>query len=402
MTRVYEAGGAGATGLRVLLVGAGHYPKAKGQGGQSPAVEDLGSVAPSILALASKVLGTWRDDFTAPLLSLDVLLSDPDHPAGSAWPGFGVAGEVAPGTPVDPATLDKIAEAIDAVAVAADRDDTLFILFCGHGVSKGKRYFLASDFGARLQAPWEKVVDLTELELGLRQTPARTQWLFWDCCADVPSDILDVLGSIGNGIITPLASELAKANSYKDLSRFGIASSPLTGEAFGVPGEPSRFIEMLIEAVDGAGASGKRHQGRYCVDEDGIIAALRSFSKRKFNLDNPGFYAFITPYASEAPERMVLRRTAEAPTSLLIARAQPRPRALKESRVVITPCGGGPAAFDKKPPQAQAVLYVSLPALQEFDVVAIPGDGEIGDPHAVTRVSFSWAPLAEEVEFELA
>lgn len=130
------------------------------------------------------------------------------------------------------------------------------LLFCGHGFSRAARYFVLSDFASNPLDPWSQVVDLDGLAMGLRQVPPRTQWLFWDCCADIPSAILDALGPVGTPIIRPTGSRISSAAAnYGPLVRFGITSSPIGEQAFGIPNAPSRFIEMLVEAIDSAGAT---------------------------------------------------------------------------------------------------------------------------------------------------
>lgn len=391
MTRIYQAPGR-ATGLRVLIAGAGAYPNAKAVRPGVPVLDDLTSVAPSVIAFAERLLTNWRPDLAMDLLSVDLLLSDPGQPCGATWPGFNLPGECAEGQALDPPTLDNLDGALQAALAGAEPDEGLLLLFCGHGFTRASRYFMASDFGCG-GTPWSRAINLTALELALQQEKPRTQWLFWDCCADIPAEILDVLGDIGTPLIQPRASAISKAvEQYGLLSRFSLPSSVQGQRAFGFPGKKTRFTEMLIEALDGIGAT-KRPGGIWWVLDQGIVDAMRTYVRRHPEIEDADAYAFVSPSTSEAPDRMRFRRLAAAPTSMLIASSIPR-TAIKSAAVHIIRTGtDGPPVFSQVPPGTQALLCVQLSPLVDYDVIATFA--------GVTRTitCFADLPLADAAEF---
>lgn len=401
MTRVYTAPSK-TKGLRVLLVGAGVYPDTKKGRPEIPFLDDLTSVAPSIMTFAERLLTTWHNTLATDLLTIDVLLSDPAQPAGAAWPGFGTAGEVAALTPISPANFDNIDQALLNARAGAGADEALLLLFCGHGFSKTDRYFVAADFGLGGN-PWgRKVVNLTKLDLALQQELPRTVWLFWDCCADLPMEILDALGEVGDSLIQPLASKLSAAIASKGRSsRFGIASSALGAKAFGVPGQATRFTEMLVEALDGAGAT-KPIDGTWWVDHVGIQDAMQSYVKRHPELKNPEFYIFSTPFSSDAPERMRYRALTAPPMSFLLVSSAPRKGALKQMRLSVLPDGEeddlkAVPGFEPKQPDTALVCY-KLPPRKTYTVKAVA----LADGATAQRLScFADLPLADPAEFQV-
>lgn len=396
MTRVYQSPNE-AVGLRVLAVGAGSYPHAQAATATLPKLDDLTSVPPSIIGFLKKLLLDWRDDLALPLVSVDLLLSDPKA-AKPKWTGFGLAGEVAAGTDLDPPTRTNLEDALMDLLQDATAQDGLLLLFCGHGFSRDDRYFVLSDFG-KGPNPWNRCVNLDGLKAGLSKEPPRTQWLFWDCCATIPEEILDVLGDIGDPVVAATASEVSAAiKQYGDLSRFGVASAPIALEAFGIPDGASRFTEMLIEAIEGAGAT-KRHGGQWWVDDRGIMDALQTYVRRHPELTDPDFYNFVTPFSSDAPQRVRLRRLGAAPTSLLIAAAAPQRTALKTATVTVMPDAGGAALPIPPAPREQSMIHLPVPALHHYTVTAV-FDGGNGPAVPQSISCFADLPLADSAEFQ--
>ena len=387
-------------GLRVVLIGAGAYPSAQGQVPGLPLLNPLFSVKPSVLGFTQKLLTDWRPSLAAPLISVDILLNDAASPAGCSWPGFGTPDEIPPGSPLAAPTLPNIDAAVAAALAGATSNDTLLIIVCGHGFAREGRFFVPSDFGSKPLAPWMGAVDLDALALGLRQCAPRQQWLFWDCCSDIPQGILDTLSSVGDPIVAPSASALAgAAGQYGDLHRFLIASSPFGAQAYGIADAPSRFMEMLIEAIDGVGATRKQN-GQWWVDDHGLVDALQSYAKRHPELVNPKFYSYVMPVTSDAPARMRLRQLAAAPLSRMITRSTPR-ASLRDADLVIARQGAAPEekpVYDNDPPREQAVFSIAVPALYHYAVSADFKDG-VG----VRTLSdvFADLPCADDAEFIL-
>jgi hypothetical protein len=378
--------------MRVVVVGASTYPYAQIANDNLPALKDLTSVEPSVSVFLRRLLTVWRADLPMDLLSVDLLLNLPRAQGDAAWRGYNVPGELP--QVLDPPTLANLDLALKAALDGAAADEGLLLLFCGHGFFGGNRYFVLSDFRQHLN-PWRGVVDLTQLEQGLSQTPPRTQFLFWDCCADIPEAILDALGSIGDPIIAPQASKIsAAATIYGRLSRFGIASSPVGSQAFGIPNAPSRFTEMLIEAIEGAGATIPQ-RGIWWVDDRGMMDAIQTYAQRHPELEDPEFYIFGTPFSSDSLERIRFRKLQEAPKSLLITSSAPR-TALKEAQVKVIANGAQEALFTQTPPGEKAVIYLPVPALQHYEVSVVFNRG--AGP-AQSQSCFASLPIAEPAEF---
>jgi len=381
--------------MRALVIGAGHYPHANGAHPDVPALNDLSSAAASVYAFVGKLIRDWRNDLCAPLDTVDLLISDPAHPGGTTWSALGVPGEAPDDTQIDAPTLTNVNAALVAW-LQADANDHLLFLCCGHGFWKEERCFVLADFGTNVNNPWTSVIALDSFALGLRQRPPRTQWLFFDACSDIPEPVLTSLGVVGDPLIRLTAKGLATAQQeLGPVSQFGLASSTIGTQAFGIPGSPSRFCEMLIDALDGAGAV-LHQQGAWWIDQRGIEDAVGTYALRKPDLEDPSFYEFVTPISSDAPGRMLFRRVAEEPSSCLVAASLP-PIALKNATVVIKREGADEPSFRLLPPQRRAQLHVGLlPARQHYTVTAT-FDG-------LTRQveTFADLPLAERAEFILS
>jgi hypothetical protein len=398
MTRVYQRPDEGAPGearTRALVIGAGRYPHAKRTNPNIPALADLSSVGPSVSDFVAKLIHDWGSDLAAPLGTVDLLISDGASPGGAPWRALGVPGEAADGTRLEAPTLANVNAALNAWLLAAEPKDHLLFLCCGHGFWKDERCFVLADFGANVNNPWTSVIALDSFALGLRQQPPRTQWLFFDCCSDMPELVLTSLGTVGDPLIRLTAKGLATAQQqFGPVSQFGLASSTIGTQAFGIPDRPSRFCEMLIDALDGAGAVFHQY-GTWWIDQRGIEDAVKSYAARKPDLQDPAFYEFVTPISSDAPGRMRFRRVADEPRSRLIAKSIP-PIALKNATVVIKREGADKPSFTLLPPQRRAKLHVDLvPARQHYTVTATFG--------GITKQIeiFADLPLAERAEFIL-
>ena len=343
-----------------------------------------------------RLLVDWRADLALPLVSVDLLLSDPAF-ANPSWTALGVAGEAPEGTAIAPPTRTNIEHAVGDLLRGATAQDGLLLMFCGHGFSRIDRFFVLSDFGEG-QNPWSRCVNLDGLKAGLSKEPPRTQFMFWDCCATIPDQVVDVLGAIGDPIVPATASEVSAAiKQYGSLSRFGAASAPIALEAFGVKDSASRFTEMLIEAIDGSGAQ-KRDNGQWWVDDRGIMDALQTYVRRHPELPDPDFYSFVTPFSSDAPNRIRLRRLAAAPTSLLIAQASPQRVKLKTAAVTVLQLGAGTAVPIPPPPRQQSMIHLPVEPLQHYMVTAV-FEGASGALATQSVSCFADLPLADSAEF---
>jgi Caspase domain len=213
MTRIYQdpAPAADAPSLRALILGAGHYANAQVAIEGVPRLPDLSSVGQSVRKFAAKLIGDWRSSLEAPLLSVDLLLCEPEFEV-SRWMSSGAEGEGANDTPIDPPTLANVRAALTQVLEGAKPADHFVFMCCGHGFSKDKSYFILSDFGSNTDEVWSNVVNVTDFFLGMGQKEPRKQWFFVDCCADIPEAVLKVLTpTVGQALVTPDAGKLGTA-----------------------------------------------------------------------------------------------------------------------------------------------------------------------------------------------
>jgi hypothetical protein len=143
---------------------------------------------------------------------------------------------------------------------------------CGQGFWKTRPYFFLSNFGENQNAPWVDVIDLDGLRQGLGQQKPRTQWLFFDRCQDISATAMNNLSNIGDPLIQTDVEELLRAKKFGPLAQFWL-SSRIGMQAFGMPGVPTRFFEMLIDTLDGSGAISK-FMGAWWIDDRGISNAV--------------------------------------------------------------------------------------------------------------------------------
>lgn len=367
--------------LRALLIGAGQYPNAKARSASTPQLADLSSVGPTVRTFASKLIRDWQDSLEVPLSSVDLLLSEPG-PDASLWTSSGVPGEVADATLIDSPNLPTVRAALANALQGADTADHFLFMCCGHGFFKGKRYFILSDFGADQLDPWSSVIDLDCFAEGLSQQKPRNQWLFFDCCSDIPDVVLNTLGPIGQPLIQPNALELILAlRNFGPLSRFGLASSTPGAQAFGIANRPSRFCEMLMEAIDGAGAVRKKNN-LWCVDHMGIDMAVKSYASRKCTAANAAFYTYSVPIASDSQTRMFFRSLNVEPRSCFVAFSNPG-AAIKDAKVIITQRASHAIIFQQNPPPPGQLerIYLELAPRQYYDLsVCFPGGNSLSFP----------------------
>ena len=357
--------------MRVLILGAGRYPNAKRGTTRRPKLNDLESVGPSIWAFVTKLLREWKDELEVPVGRVDLLLSETAQPEGSQWSPLGVQGEVAAGTRIDEPTLANVNAALAASLEGAEVQDHFLFLCCGHGFWKTHSFFLLTDFGATSN-PWTAVIDLDGFRLGLSQEKPRFQWLFFDCCKDIPEAVLTTLSNIGDPLIQTNAEEIVRANRLGALSQFGLASAVPGQQEFGIPGKPSRFCEMLIEALDGAGAISKRN-AKWWVDDRGITDAVRSYAQRNPDLPDPDFYKAALPISNDMPWRMRFRAVGAEPKSRLVAFSKPRP-AMKAANIAVL-CDGNPEPIWSRRPAGRAKILIELPARLPCTIAATFSDG---------------------------
>lgn len=258
-------------GTHVIIIGVGQYPHLPGGSGpllalaQAENLGQLDSPPRSARALARWFLERFHHP-QRPLRSLRVLTSGDDDPIRFLPDGDRgrvtdepAAVEVQP----LPATMTNVTEALVAWRERGEQDPdaVLLFFFSGHGLGLGADVsLLLRDFGARNTNPLAGAIDFRALRNATQVARASRQCWFVDACR-VESPMLQNAGSYrGNPVFQPGP----RLHAEPCLST--VFHSTLRGrQAYGRPGNVSLFTELLLEALEGGGASDLDGDGTYHV-----------------------------------------------------------------------------------------------------------------------------------------
>jgi hypothetical protein len=321
MTRIHEAAQADG-GVRLLVLGAGHYPHAQQSKPKVPKLADIGSAARSAVDFATRALTDWRALFRKPIASLDLLVNDATQPDGVNFACVGV-----PPTPVDAPTLANILAARTRWLADVGPNDILIFYCCGHGIwmpSIG-RTFLASDFGIDPESVWPGAVAIDRFIEGMGDKAAREQWLMFDCCANLPPQALRNSHPAANALVEATEGRRkAMIDVHGPLAQAVIASASQGAQAFGRANGRSRFMDVFIEACEGPGFRDQGQNGRWQTSLQGLEAAMATYRFRVAASEDRDYYTFARLTMSDAEEAPVLMsRDAPAPCTLLVTSEPP-------------------------------------------------------------------------------
>ncbi|CCJ05618.1 caspase family protein [Methylocystis sp. SC2] len=317
MTRIYEQPQANR-GVRLLILGAGHYPNAQVAKPKVPKLADIGSAAQSAIDFATHALTDWAALFGKPIASVDMLINDATHPAGVTFSCPGIAP-----TNVDAPDLANILAARSRWFDGAQKDDILIFYCCGHGIwlPSVTRTFLASDFGVDPESVWPNSVSIDLFVEGMGDKPPRQQWLIFDCCANTAPPALRNARPATNALVeaTPGLRQ-AMVDTNGPLAQVVIASSSLGAKAFGRTGGRSRFMDVFVEACSNSGFRDQGDDGRWHLSVQGLEAAMSSYRFRVASFADRAYYTFSRLTTSDAEEPPVLMvRDDPADTTLLVS-----------------------------------------------------------------------------------
>jgi len=247
--------------LHAFVVAVGDYPHLVG--GAGPLAQNpLGLSQVTTPRYTGPKIAEWllksHVNPACPLGSLEVLLS-PSAAVNTA------AGPV----PAEPATMPNIDAAFTRwiKRCGAQATNTALLYFCGHGLAKASRLFLAEDFGAPGDAdPWKRCIDLDGLRVGMRACVAQTQIFFFDACRETPFSLLTQINARGEPLISA---------SYTDPPVPCSAAYYATTDgrkAYGPDDDVTFFGKAVMSCLDGVGAV--RRGGKWLVDTYSLGNAL--------------------------------------------------------------------------------------------------------------------------------
>ena len=303
MTRIYEQAQTNG-GVRLLVLGAGHYPNAQVAKPKVPKLADIGSAAQSAVDFATYALADWAALFGRPIASVDMLINDAMHPGGIVFDFPGMTA-----TKVDAPTLANILSARTGWLDAAQKDDVLIFYCCGHGIwlPSVTRTFLASDFGADPESVWPNAVSIDLFIEGMGDKAPRQQWLIFDCCSNTAPQALRNARPAANSLVEATEGlRQAMVNVNGPLAQVAIASSSLGSKAFGRTGGRSRFMDVFAEACADSGFRDQADDGRWNLSVQGLEAAMSTYRFRVASFQDRAYYTFSRLTTSDAEDPPVL------------------------------------------------------------------------------------------------
>ncbi|MCP1835665.1 hypothetical protein J2R76_004005 [Bradyrhizobium sp. USDA 4532] len=310
MSLVYERQINGPA-THAFIIGVGSYPYAKPGaslfGPNTPLplsnVPDLDS-APVGAKLFCDWLLSHADGLPAPLGSVHLALSAPPTAPPSASQ-YEWKGRLANTSAVDPRGSSTAVSSTDGASIQQDGtdwsgrllaipDQVAVFYICGHGAAVPTRsVVLLSDVAGNVAATntaWQSHVDVQYLASVMsRQADLREGYLFVDACQELITDI--VLGqidpSVGMGDMLRFFPQGAATPRNKVLLLVPGPMGQLTYDDG--QGGGGRFTQVLVEALNGAGARNYTGAGQWGVLLDGLPRAmntlyrLRGWSSDAFN-----------------------------------------------------------------------------------------------------------------------
>ncbi len=304
-------------GVRVLILGAGHYPHAQATRPMVPRLADIASARKSAVDFTTHIFTDWAERFEKPISFVELLANDATQPDGVEFSCDGIAP-----VQVDAPTIANILAARSRWLDAAGPGDILLFYCCGHGIwlPSASRTFLASDFGIDDESVWPNAVALDDFIVGLAEKPPRSQWLLFDCCANTPGEVLRQAKPAANPLVTFLhGRRKAMTDLHGALSQAVIASASPGTEAFGRTGGRSRFMDVFIDACSDAGFREPDAAGRAMLTLQSLELAMSTYRDRIAAIEDYDYYSFSRLTTSDAPEPpLLMRRDAPGQCILLV------------------------------------------------------------------------------------
>jgi Caspase domain len=271
---VHEKAVAGPA-THAIVIGVGAYPHLNGgTGALTPDHDGMGQLSsPSVSA---RMFATWLiRSFSHPgkPLSTVALLASSAAAEKFENPTTNETHDV------EPATSEVTGDAIKAWKERGDSDagNLLLFYFCGHGITEGTdTALLLADFGADRDNSLDGALDLRKLWLGLQRCRATEQCFFIDACRAPSGTLAEAAGFVGQVPIKPGKRD----PSWEKPVRAPIFYATFNGsKAYGLPGEPSLYSQVLMKALAGWGADDENDTWR--VTTSRLAEALENAVTRK-------------------------------------------------------------------------------------------------------------------------
>jgi hypothetical protein len=212
--------------------------------------------------VSARCIADWfagaMNNSEVPMGSIELLLSESNAPTTYENSLLG-------SHKVEQATAKNVENAILRWFDKADSHpkNSAIFYFCGHGLGRGpETHLVLQDFGNRQTHLMENTIYLEGLHLGMDQCRARNQCFIADCCRNVIDEILELYGQVGKTVIEPRV----RASEYGDRIAPIFWATGRDQDAYGKRNNPSRFTEILLQALTGLGADDSDSSGQWVVD----------------------------------------------------------------------------------------------------------------------------------------
>jgi hypothetical protein len=293
MSLIYERAIQGPS-THAFIIGVGAYPYAK------PGASPFGPNTPPPLGnirdldsapVGAKLFADWMighaDDLPAPLASVHLALSAPSGASNTTtqyeWrQHLAVVGS-------DPRGGDAAVSATDGATIQQEGDDwakrvqsipgSIAVFYiCGHGTAVPTRsVVLLSDVaGPNSKSPWQPFIDVQYLAgVMCRLQALKEGYVFVDACQEVITDVLlaEVDRTVGMGDSLRFFPQSVASPKNKVLLLVPAPMGQLTyddGQAGG-----GRFTQVLVEALNRAGARNYTGAGQWGVPIEGLPRTLK-------------------------------------------------------------------------------------------------------------------------------
>ncbi|WP_233889751.1 caspase family protein [Paraburkholderia flagellata] len=249
MTQIYQRVPEPPAATHAFVIGCGRFPALGDAATRQSTVAGARAVVRYLL--------DHQDELTAPLASIECLLSDPDSDAGADQLDIGKFAN-------DPRADDGVSAATRANVEAAGMawlsrcrpGDTMFFYMSSHGVAEAdlSASGLLEDVLSNRFNQWDASLNIANLATNLPVIGAGACWVFLDACQELVESVLDEYDGL-SGVV------LVKA-SIKKITATRVRSLALAGSRFGQLAwgpdsrDPPYFTQALLRSFEA------------CVDRD--------------------------------------------------------------------------------------------------------------------------------------
>jgi hypothetical protein len=254
-----------------LVIGVPYYRHLSG--GEGPflkpdfGLQQLDAPRPSVRELVAFLEHEYQNS-RAPLATVDVLL--PADPAEALPDDPTARAAAAAARP----TTENVKRAIQEwfQRCTTSSENVALFYFCGHGLEGAEQYLLLEDFGAFPPSVLDNTLNLDRFYAGMGTCTAKTQLFFVDACREWPRQLEDTVPGSGQAVLT------ATLTGGKDRDAPTFLAAAKGRKAFAAEGQSTQFVQALLRALRGPGATqeidGERWTVRYNSLAQGVAQLL--------------------------------------------------------------------------------------------------------------------------------